>query len=260
MNSLFSLEGKVILLTGATGHLGQAIADGLASSGASLALCSTSERTATQLADGLSDRYGVKALGYELDLQCFDKYNETVARLVRDFGQLDGLVNNAYFGLGNVMEDMTPPEWAKGLEGAVSSPFILMQACLSLLEETDGSVVNIGSMYGMVSPKPRNYNNTPFGSPINYGAGKAALLQMTRYSAVYLGPKGIRVNAVSPGPFPAAQAQELPEFIGNLERDVPLGRIGRPEEISGAVVFLLSSASSFVTGHNLVVDGGWTVW
>jgi gluconate 5-dehydrogenase len=137
----------------------------------------------------------------------------------------------------------------------------LQLAAHAMVPNGKGAIVNIASMYGLVSPQPNVYQSTPeFHSPPAYGAAKAALIQVTRYAACHLAPAGIRVNAISPGPFPTPAAQEHQEFRRELEARVPLGRIGHPAELVGALVFLLSDASSFVTGHNLIVDGGWTVW
>jgi len=137
----------------------------------------------------------------------------------------------------------------------------MLQQAIPFLQRTSGSVVNVASMYGMVAPDQRLYEASPaYRNPPAYGAAKAAVLQLTRYAACALAPRGIRVNAVSPGPFPGETVQQDRRFIERLASRVPLGRIGSPEEMIGPVVFLLSDAASYVTGHNLVVDGGWTAW
>lgn len=259
-SSLFDLSGKVVLITGATGHLGKAMSEGLAECGATLAICSTNRDKAMDYAASLENRYSVQAEGFQLDLSKASSITTTVEDIVERIGRLDCLVNNGCFVKFNDIDSISQEEWRHGLEGGVSSPFFLMQACLKHLERTKGNIINVSSMYGVVAPKPQNYTDTPFGSAINYGAAKAALLQITRYAAAYLGGRGIRVNAISPGPFPTAAVQENAIFKEKLEGNVPLGRLGHPDEIRGAVVFLASDAASFVTGHNLVVDGGWTAW
>jgi len=260
MTKLFDLTGKVVLITGASGHLGRAMSEGFAEAGATLAVCSTRIEKARDLATELADKYRSRAEGFQLDLKDVNSLPGTVNNIVEELGQLDCLVNNACFVKFNSIDQIIPEEWDVGLQGGVSSPFFLMQACLGHLEQTRGNIINIASMYGMVSPKSRNYADTPFGSSVNYGAAKAALLQVTRYAATYLGPRGIRVNALSPGPFPTPKVQENQLFKEKLTADVPLERLGHPDEIKGAAVFLSSNAASYVTGHNLVVDGGWTSW
>ena len=123
-----------------------------------------------------------------------------------------------------------------------------------------GSIINIASMYGVVSPDPRIYKNTKFNSSPQYGAGKAAIIQFTKYSACHLGNKNIRVNSVSPGPFPNSKIKKNLSFIKRLNQKTPLGRVGNPEELKGVILFLASNASSYVTGANIPVDGGWTAW
>ncbi len=259
-SNLFDLSGKVVLITGATGHLGRAMSEGLAEAGAGLAICSTRIETARNLAAELAEKYSIPSEGFQLDLQDVDAIPGAVDGIVTRMGRLDCLVNNACFVKFNDIDQMTPAEWDEGLKGGVSSPFLLLQSCLKHLEKTRGCVINVGSMYGIVAPKPQNYTDTPFSSAVNYGAAKAALLQVTRYAAAYLGSRGIRVNALSPGPFPTEQVQQNELFKERLTSNVPLARLGSPDEIKGAIVFLASAASSYVTGHNLVVDGGWTAW
>ena len=123
------------------------------------------------------------------------------------------------------------------------------------------SMIFFASMYGLVAPDPRVYHPPMNPNPIEYGVGKAGVVQMTKYLAVSWGERGIRVNAIAPGPFPStAVQQQHPEFVDRLARKVPLGRIGRQEEIAGTVVFLAAAASSFLNGATLGVDGGWTAW
>jgi len=128
------------------------------------------------------------------------------------------------------------------------------------MKQTGGSIINIASMYGMVSPDPAIYGESKFNSPANYGAGKAAVIQFTKFCAVHLAKYKIRVNAVSPGPFPSPSVQMNKTFISKLVEKVPLKRIGHPSELNGVIVLLCSEASSYITGQNISVDGGWTSW
>jgi NAD(P)-dependent dehydrogenase (short-subunit alcohol dehydrogenase family) len=186
-----------------------------------------------------------------------------IAAVVREAGRLDGWVNNAYSGVTGDLFAATPEQVRQTMEVGFVGPFQALQAVARAMKSNrSGSIVNVASMYGCVSPQPATYKETPaFHNHPAYGAAKAAIIQFTRYAACHLAADGIRVNAVSPGPFPPPSVgTQHPAFLRELEARVPLGRVGRPEEVAGAVIFLLADASSYVTGHNLAVDGGWTVW
>lgn len=257
-DSLFSLQGKVCLLTGATGHLGTSMARGLASAGADLALVSRTPAKATALAEEVSAAWGVRASCFIHDLSDSNATRLLPHRVVDEFGRLDCVINNAFLASTGSIEDVSRDEWARGIQGSITPALDLIQGSLTFLEESNGCIINVASMYGMVAPDPDLYVDTPFGSPVAYGPGKASLLQLTRYAASYLGIRGIRVNAISPGPFPKPEVQKEQAFTARLSARTMLKRIGMPEELQGAVVFLASDAASFITGHNLVVDGGWT--
>jgi NAD(P)-dependent dehydrogenase (short-subunit alcohol dehydrogenase family) len=256
----FRLDGKVSIVTGATGHLGKAISIGLAEAGSRVAVCSRSAEEAQRFARELEQMCGVETHGFGADLSKSEEMRSLFDEVGNHFGRLDCLVNNAYFGASNALEKITFDEWTRGLHGTASVAFFALQTALPWLENARGTVINISSMYGVVSPDPALYSDTPFGNPVNYGAGKAALLQLTRYAAVHLAPKGIRVNAISPGPFPSPEVQKNALFTQRLADRVPLKRVGHPDELKGVVVFLASDASSYITGQNLMVDGGWTIW
>ena len=129
-----------------------------------------------------------------------------------------------------------------------------------MIPRHSGVLINIASMYGIVSPDPGIYGDSGFDSPANYGAGKAAIIQFTRYLACHYGRFGVRANTVSPGAFPSPEVQKNSLFMEKLCSKNPLGRIGKPEELKGVVIFLASQASAYVTGQNIPVDGGWTAW
>lgn len=258
---MFSLKEKVAIVTGGAGHLGSAMSEGLAQAGANVCIASRDEKKCKILASKLSSEFGVKAIGLRLDISSKTSIKSCFKSTYEEMGRIDILVNNAYFGEGGTMEEISEDAWNKGIDGTINGVFRCTQEVLPYMEENKaGSIINISSMYGIVSPDPKIYLNTEFGNPPNYGAGKAAIIQLTRYAACYLGEKGIRVNCVSPGPFPAFDVQKNKSFIEKLNNKVPLGRIGDKNELKGVIVFLASNASSYITGANISVDGGWTAW
>lgn len=257
---LFTLQGKVALVTGGAGHLGNAMSRALAEAGADIVVASRDEARCKAAARALGKAVpAVTAVGLRADLSRREGARDLMQDVKERFGQLDVLVNNAYYGAAAPLERMSDDEWAVGLDGAVGAAFRCTVEALPLLRASRGaSVINVASMYGLVSPDPGLYAKQPEqANPPNYGAGKAALLQLTRYCAVHLAKDAIRVNALTPGAFPE---DPKPAFAKALKAKTPLGRTGRPEDLQGAIVFLASPASSFMTGANLVVDGGWTTW
>jgi NAD(P)-dependent dehydrogenase (short-subunit alcohol dehydrogenase family) len=263
---LFRLDQRILLLTGATGHLGEALAQGLCEAGAHLIINARSRANLENLAAHL------KKQRYQVSLMPFDISDEAACRkaissIGSSLGALDGIINNAYGGLPATLEAATAKDFELSCRQNIIAPFVLVHQALPLLKEAgqrhaDGaSVVNIASMYGMVSPDPRIYGTSGANNPPFYGAGKAGMIQLTRYLACHLADWNIRVNSVSPGPFPPLTiAQEKPEFHVQLCNKTPMHRIGRTRELVGPVIFLLSPAASYITGVNLPVDGGWTAW
>ena len=257
----FSLKGKVALITGGGGHLGAAISEGLAEAGANLVIASRNQGRCRELAEALSQKHKVHAIGTALDMASMDIVSDCMRRVNREMGAIDILINNAVFSKPGRIETMTEQDWLEGIEGTIHGVFRCTQAVVPYMEARKyGVIINISSMYGMVSPDPRIYGDSGYDNPPDYGAGKAAILQFTRHAACHLAIKGIRVNAISPGSFPNAEVQKNQWFISNLKNKVPVGRVGQPSELKGAVVFLASEASSYITGQNIVVDGGWTSW
>ncbi|WP_116777677.1 SDR family oxidoreductase, partial [Bacillus thuringiensis] len=185
----------------------------------------------------------------------------TFEEIYNSDNKIDILINNAYFGAGKTIEEMTESEWETGIDGSINNVFRVTKKALQyMLPKNKGNIINISSMYGVVSPDPSIYGDSGFNNPPNYGAGKAAIIQFTRYLACHYGLKGIRANSISPGPFPNTEVQKNKEFIRNLKKKTALGRIGNPQELQGLIVFLASNASSYVTGQNICIDGGWTSW
>lgn len=259
---LFDLRGRMILLTGSTGHLGQAMARGLADAGATVLLCSRSSKKTADQAKALAREGGtVEAIPFDVTNR--KERRIALGDIARRHGRLDGIINNAYAQPGSRGTEA----FLESCNVAVASAWGIVTDALELLTRTaaknpgGASIVNISSMYGIVSPDLGIYSAITLPNPPFYGAAKAGLLQLTRYLACELGPRKIRVNAISPGPFPEpAVGKADPKFVKRLGSRNPLGRIGQPEELVGPILFLLSDAASFITGANLSVDGGWTAW
>ena len=156
---------------------------------------------------------------------------------------------------------MSEEDWETGINGTINGVFRCTREVIPIMEKNgEGSIINISSMYGKVSPDPSIYEESGFNSLPNYGAGKSAIIQYTKYLACHLAKKRIRVNSVSPGLFPKEEVQKNVKFINQLKKKVPMDRIGLPDELKGTIIFLASNASSYITGENILVDGGWTSW
>ena len=258
---LFSLRGKVAIVTGGAGHLGSAISEALAEAGANLVIASRNEGNCKALAVRLARDYKIKAIGSALDTRSMDSVSNCLQLVNGEMGSIDILVNNTVFSRQGTIEKISEQDWEEGIDGTINNVFRCTKAVIPYMEaQKSGTIINISSMYGLVSPDPRIYGDSGYDNPANYGAGKAAILQFTRYTACHLAGKGIRVNAITPGSFPSPEVQKNKWFVANLENKVPLGRIGQPDDLKGVVVLLASEASSYITGQNIVVDGGWTVW
>jgi NAD(P)-dependent dehydrogenase (short-subunit alcohol dehydrogenase family)/spore coat polysaccharide biosynthesis protein SpsF (cytidylyltransferase family) len=259
----FSLERKTALVTGAAGHLGAAIAQALAAAGAHVLVNSRSAERSAALGSRLA------GFGYSAEPAVFDiKDKEAVDRFFagRAGRPLDILVNNAYAGGAGTIEVSQAADYAASYEISVLAAHNLLVAALpglrqAVRENGDASVINLTTMYAMVSPDRRVYDTPQGVNPPFYAAAKAGLLQWTRYAACEFGPEGIRINSISPGPFPSPAVQSgNPAFVERLAHKVPMARIGRADEMEGPALFLASRASSYVNGANIVVDGGWTCW
>ena len=258
MEKLFDLTGKTVLVMGGSGNLGTAQVDALAAFGATV--------ISVHIEDvGEDARENV--IHIVADLSDNEAHKAIFERVKRDYGTLDVLINNAAFGGGsggkginNEIEYFDDDMWQGGIEGNLGLTFRSIRAAVPLMKERGGSIINIASMYGVVSPDPSIYGDSGNNSPVTYGVAKAGVLQLTRYGAAHLAKYGIRVNAVTPGPFPNERTLANKPFAAKLAEKTMLRRVGERKELVGAIILLASDASTFMTGSNITVDGGWTAW
>lgn len=259
---LFDLTGKTILITGGAGHLGRAMSRALASFHADVFIASRDVKKCKDLAENLHQEFGGFCEGIAVDISSEESVRACVEEVIKTTGKIDVVVNNAVFGVAGYFEDITEELWKKAIDGTIHSVFRVCSAVIpQMKQQGNGNIINTASMYGIVSPDPKVYRGeTRLNNPACYGAGKAAVLQLTRYLAGYYGEYGIRCNSITPGPFPSESVQKTEWFIENLRERTMLKRIGHPEDLMGALILLASDASSYMTGTNICVDGGWTAW
>lgn len=262
MNDLFDLTGRVIVVIGGAGYLGRPICEAFAQYGASLVIASRDTSRCRSLAGELSEKYKIDAIGEHVDILDTDSIRFLFRTASERFGKIDVLVNNAYISVSEPVERMTDDLWNRGIEGTAGGAFrCVREAMPYMIEKNYGKIISIASMYGVMAPNPAAYGgSSKIGSPACYGAGKAAVIQLTKYVAAYYGRYGILANCISPGSFPHADVQANREFMYVLGEKTMLGRFGRPEELMGAAVFLACDASSYITGQNICIDGGATSW
>ena len=261
LESLLSLKGRVALVTGGAGLLGSQISEGLAELGATIWVGSRDGDKCASFAKALAERYEGNHNGLTLDITSSSSCRSAVETVIGRAGKIDILVNCSWTGKKNTFESISEEDWLFDIDVSLNSVFRMIKAAFPALKESRGVILNIASMYGVVAPDHRLYDGERYANPPSYGAAKAGVLQLTRYLSSFLSPHGIRVNAISPGPFPYESTQrENPGFIERLAGKNPMNRIGTPFEIKGAAALLCSDASSYVTGQNLAVDGGWTAW
>jgi NAD(P)-dependent dehydrogenase (short-subunit alcohol dehydrogenase family) len=259
MTPWHSLAGRTILVTGGAGYLGSAVTEELdRSAGKVLCLDLPGKAAAFVRERGLRN-----TLAYDLDLTDVAGLAPALDALIHEHGVPDGVVHLAFASsAGKTVEELLPADLDSTFCRALTPAFVLTRHVAERMRARgSGSIVLYGSMYGMVSPDPRIYHLPMKPNPIDYGASKAAIIQMTKYFAVHYGAAGIRVNCVTPGPFPNPNVQRAhPGLIADLSAKTALRRIGVNSEVVGPTLFLLGDGASYVTGQSLVVDGGWTVW
>ncbi|MBC7527964.1 MAG: SDR family oxidoreductase [Chthonomonadaceae bacterium] len=248
----FSLEGKVALVTGGSKGLGYAMATALAEAGAEIALCSRTPGEAKTAADAIQATTGKRALGFVADVTNKDSVQSLAEELSFAFGKTDILVNNAGINVRKSTQELLEEDWDSVMDISVKGSFLLSQALMpEMIERNYGRIIMLGSIMSFVSIPNR----------AAYASAKSALLGLTRTLALEGAPYGVTVNCLCPGPFETEMNKPLmndPVAYAAFLSKIPLGRWGQPEELGGAIVYLASPASAFMTGTSFTLDGGWT--
>ncbi|MBI2095276.1 MAG: SDR family oxidoreductase [Candidatus Omnitrophica bacterium] len=262
---MFSLKGKNALVTGATGFLGRYFCEALASFGANVAVADLDEAICKELSLKLSKKHKIKAVGIGCDVSDERGVRSMAEKAEKAVGDLDILHNNAATKLDRPSdfykseEDCDLKSWRGVMAVNLDGMFLVArEAGGRMARRGRGSIIQTASIYGLVAPDPRIYPDPrAMSAPAVYTVSKAGVIGLTKHLAAVWGPKGVRVNALVPGGVENGQDKT---FIHNYSRRVPMERMGRPEEMAGALVFLASDASSYMTGQCLVVDGGLSAW
>jgi len=264
LKELQDLTGRTALVTGGSGHIGSAVADGLAELGARVVILDTDQSACEATAQSIRERRQADVVALVTDLSREAEVRQVPAQVLDRCGRLDVLVNCAAMVSSRELGGWTTPfaeqrvePWRQALEVNLTAPFLLAQLFAPTLKASGhGSIVNIGSLYGVAGPDMGLYEGTPMGNSAAYAASKGGLLQLTRWLATVLAPE-IRVNAVSPG---GVWRNQPAAFAARYCARTPLQRMASEEDFKGAIAFLASDLSAYVTGQNLMVDGGFTVW
>lgn len=256
MSGAFDLTGLRALVTGGGTGIGRAISAGLLGAGAEVTICGRRSAQVDETVAALGDR-GAAIRGIACDVTV----EEDLQRLVELAGEVDVLVNNAGYARKDGWADVTREQWREVMTVNVEAPLRLCQLLIPpMVARGWGRVVNVTSLYATLAPEPARYPGFDIDIP-SYVASKHALLGLTRHLAVAVGRQGVTVNALSPGMIPDTAARPVPaEVVDALAAGAPVGRVGVPEDLQTAALFLASRKSGFVNGQNINVDGGWTTW
>lgn len=251
---LFDLTGRVAIISGGSMGLGRQMAEGLAEMGANLVLCARKKDRCEAAAESLRS-LGVQTLALECDVKDKSAIGEVIQKTLTKFGRIDILINNAGVSWGASIEEMTLEQWDKVLSTNLTGTFLFCQAVAkTMTAQKSGKIINIASVAGLGGGSAEL-------QAIGYHASKGGVIAFTKDLACKWAPHNIQVNAIAPGWFPTHMSEWVIEHRKeSLLSKIPLGRFGSDHDLKGAAIFLASNASSYVTGHVLVVDGGQTAW
>lgn len=270
IQNLFELGGKTIIVAGGAGQIGFAMCEILADAGAKVVIADIDTELAQNKIAALQDeKIRMNLLVFPLDVTKKSQIIKLVQKIRQDIGKIYGLVNVFHFK-GNTrkldstsdffadIEEYPEEAWNMVHDVNLKGSFLMSQAVIPYFKENgEGVIVNVSSTYGNVSANKSIYGNSGINSPVAYATSKAAIINLTRYQATHLAEDNIRVNCLSPG---GVYNNQSDEFLENYTNLTPLKRMAQAEDYQGAIAFLMSKASSYMTGANLIVDGGWTAW
>ena len=259
---LYNLEGRMAIVTGACGNLGRTICDTISELGGSIIAIDIKD--VASFSAEIEDKYNNKVIPVNLDLSNLHEINSKLPEVLSNVKSLDILINNAAFvgssnlsGWSTNFLEQDVESWKAALNLNLTVPFLLSQICTPMLQKSQGaSIINIASIYAHLGPNWKLYEGTEMGNPAAYAASKAGLIQLTKWLATSLAPK-IRANSISSGGIFRNQAQS---FIDKYQDKVPLGRMACEEDLKGIIAFLASDASCYVTGQDILIDGGYSAW
>lgn len=256
-----ALQSPVVVITGGAGRIGRAFCEAVAAEGGTAVIADTAADAASELARILCAAHGPdRAFACTFNITQTDGIDAAIAELNERFGRIDALVNNAYprnAHYGRAFEEVTYADFTENVALHLGGYFLAAQRFAAYFRrQGHGNIINMGSIYGVVAPRFGIYAGTPMTTPVEYAVIKAGVIHFTRYLAQYLKPHGIRVNTLSPG---GVQADQPAAFVREYSAHAAGGRMLQTGDLVGTLLFLLSDASSHITGQNLVVDDGWTL-
>jgi NAD(P)-dependent dehydrogenase (short-subunit alcohol dehydrogenase family) len=263
MVDIYGLEGKTALVTGATGNLGRRICTSLSELGVNLILTDIDDDKLESFAGLLNKKFNIKIQYYSSHLGDFISRKKLIEKVLAENKSLDILINNAAYvsardddGWATTFDNQSLETWNSALEINLNAPFHLCQKLYPLLKKSEGSIINLGSIYGVFAPDWSLYENTRMSNVAAYGVSKAGLIYLTKWLSKTISPE-VRVNSISPGGVFRGQDSE---FVKKYEKRTSLNRMANEDDIVGSIIFLCSKKmSSYITGQNIVVDGGWGI-
>lgn len=273
LEKIFDVSGRTVAVTGASGFFGRYMSRAFLEVGAKLVMFSRSDRLHEQVRH-YQDEFGKDAASaYQVDFYDREELDATLRRAAAEH-DVNVLINNAY-DIGQRtgfntdagrLENSDYGQWLSAFESGIYWAVLATQVFgEGFRKKQSGSIINVSSMYGIVAPSPRLYEGTRFLNPATYSINKTGLIALTKYTASFWGQYGIRCNAIAPGPFSNVESETdnsvkpNDPFLEKLKRNTALGRLGHPNDLRGAMIFLASDSSSYITGQTIVIDGGWTI-